>query len=306
MKLLITGGLGFIGSHYINYILENTEDLVLNVDIFTYASILRKETSNRYQWMRKDIVDLTESDLEGIDCIVNFAAETHVDQSIPNPNIFYRSNVFGALNLFQLALKKQIRILQVSTDEVFGSLPKGVFATEYYPFRPGNFYSASKAAAELAGMASFNTYKLDIVVTRSVNNYGPKQHKEKFIPTILNNLKSGKEIPVYGKGEHRRDWLYVQDNCRAIDLVLRKGKAGESYNIAGGNEMANIEILTNIEQLTNIKAKIKYIPDEVARPGHDMRYGLNDSKIKELGWQPSMGIESGLLEAIKYDEHRNN
>jgi len=306
LTILVTGGLGFIGSEFIDFVLAETQDRVVNADIVSYASRLRNIGNDRYSFKRLDIAYIEPGDLDGIDAIVNFAAETMVDQSIDNPQPFYRVNILGAENLMRLAVKKKIRMVQISTDEVYGTLPLGVFAKEDHPYNPSNPYAASKAGAEVLAKAYHNTYKLDILVTRSTNNYGPRQNREKFIPTIVTKILAGEPIPLYGDGKHRRDWLYVRDNVRAVYHVLRNGKAGEFYNIAGGNEMENKDVVEKVTSALNrVSGKPhRYetisIPDEVIRPGHDRRYGVDSKKLHALGWKPGMPLDEGLERTVRW------
>ena len=306
MTILVTGGLGFIGSEFVDFVLEETTDTVVNADVVGYASRLRNIEHERYRFLKMDINDMELEDLNGVDVVVNFAAETMVDQSIDNPAPFYRANVLGAAHLMRLAAKKSIRMVQISTDEVYGTLPPDVFAKEDAMYHPSNPYAASKACAEIFAKSYHNTYKLDIVITRSTNNYGPRQNREKFIPTIVNCIREGKEIPLYGDGKHRRDWLYVRDNARAIYFVLKNGVAGEAYNIAGGKERENRDMVELVVRAFNKATgkthahKTRSIPDEVIRPGHDRRYGVDASKLHTLGWKPEVTLEQGLEKTVHW------
>src|SRR3989344_3235026 len=289
MIILVTGGLGFIGSEFVDFLLDETDHTVLNADIVGYASRLRNIEHDRYRFLKIDINDLELEDLAGVGAIVNFAAETMVDQSIDNPAPFYRVNVLGAAHLMLLSAKKNIRMVQISTDEVYGTLPPDVFAKEDAAYHPSNPYAASKACAEIIAKSYHNTYKLDVVVTRSTNNYGPRQNREKFIPTIIGCIREEKEIPLYGDGKHRRDWLYVRDNARAIYFALTNGVAGEAYNIAGGNERENRDMVEMVTRALNTVAgkththKTRSIPDEIIRPRLDRRYCLEAAQLSAIG-----------------------
>jgi dTDP-glucose 4,6-dehydratase len=310
-NLLVTGGSGFIGSHFIALTLrEYPEASVTNVDAMTYAahpdteSYLAGLAPSRYHFVRADI---GSPDIEAIlrqrriDAIVNFAAESHVDRSILDPGAFVRTNVLGTQNLLSLARKVGgIRFVHVSTDEVYGSLgPKDPAFTEQSPLDPNSPYAASKASADLLALANQRTYQQDIVLTRCTNNYGPFQFPEKLLPLVIANAIEGHSIPVYGDGRQVRDWIYVEDHCRGIDAVLRRGRAGEVYNISAAEERHNIDLVRHVLQmLGKPESLITYVGD---RPAHDRRYGLNPSKIAaELGWKPAFTFEAALRKTIDW------
>ncbi|WP_338835694.1 dTDP-glucose 4,6-dehydratase [Neomoorella thermoacetica] len=310
VKLLVTGGAGFIGSNFIRHILKEHPDwYIVNLDKLTYAGNLENlkdvEDNPRYRFVRGDIADRELVDRlfreEKFDLVANLAAESHVDRSILDPAPFIETNVKGTQVLLEAARQHGVRkFLQVSTDEVYGSLqPDDPPFTEESPIRPNSPYSASKAAADLMGRAYFVTYGLPVVITRCSNNYGPYQHPEKFIPTIILNALADKPIPVYGDGQNVRDWIHVEDHCRALDLVLEKGRPGEVYNIGAGNEKNNVTLVRAILQLIgNDESLITFVKD---RPGHDYRYAIDASKIQhELGWQPSRVFEKSLQELISW------
>lgn len=311
MNLLITGGAGFIGSCFVRYMLKNHPDYkIINLDALTYAGNLDNlkdvETNPNYSFVHGNICDkqLVDSLMSQVDACVNFAAESHVDRSITGPEIFIQTNVGGTLNLLEMAKKHKIsRYLQVSTDEVYGTLGKTGYFTETTPLAPNSPYSASKASADMLVRAYYETYKMPVLTTRCSNNYGPYQFPEKLIPLFISNLLKGEKVPVYGDGMNIRDWLYVYDHCSAIDTVLHKGRIGEVYNIGGNNEKANIEITKLlIKELGRDESSIKYVED---RLGHDRRYAIDSSKIQnELGWHPSVTFEEGIK--ITIDWYLNN
>ncbi|HCC85356.1 MAG TPA: dTDP-glucose 4,6-dehydratase [Porphyromonadaceae bacterium] len=315
MKLLVTGGAGFIGSNFIRHILrEHPEWQVVNLDKLTYAGNLANlkdvEGNPRYRFVRGDIADreLVEKlfQEEKFDVVVNFAAESHVDRSILDSSPFIETNVKGTQVLLEAAREFEIKkFVQISTDEVYGSLgPDDPPWTEESPLLPNSPYSASKAAADLLCRAYHRTYGLPVVITRSSNNYGPYQFPEKLIPLMITNAMEDKPLPVYGDGQNIRDWLFVEDNCRAIALVVEKGKPGEIYNIGGGEEKRNIDVVKAILQLLGKpESLITFVKD---RPGHDRRYDLNTGKmLRELGWQPMVSFEEGLTQTVKwYFENR--
>ena len=311
MKLLVTGGAGFIGSCFVRHILNKYPDYkVVNLDLLTYCGNLAnlddvKDNPN-YTFVHGDICDkkLVSDIIPEVDCVVNFAAESHVDNSIKNPEIFIETNVKGTLNLLQAAKEQGIdRFLQVSTDEVYGSLGKTGYFYETTPLAPNSPYSASKASADLLVRAYYETYKLPVLNTRCSNNYGPYQYPEKLIPFFISRLLKGKKVPVYGDGLNVRDWLYVYDHCEAIDTVLHKGKIGEVYNIGGHNEKTNLEITKLIlNAMGKDDSYIEYVED---RLGHDRRYAISNDKItSELGWKPSLTFEEGIK--ITIDWYLNN
>ncbi|HMM21093.1 MAG TPA: dTDP-glucose 4,6-dehydratase [Selenomonadales bacterium] len=311
--LLITGGAGFIGSNFIRHMLKEHPDCrIVNFDALTYAGNLenlREAAGNpRYSFIRGDIADAAQVDAamsRGVDAIVNFAAESHVDRSIDDPGLFVRTNVLGTQVLLDAAKKYRVeRYLQISTDEVYGALgAEGLFSEET-PLAPNSPYSASKAGADLLVRAYHETYGLNIGITRCSNNYGPWHFPEKLIPLAITNALEDKEIPVYGDGLQVRDWLHVADHCRAIDLVLRRGKSGRIYNIGGNNERTNLRIVkTVLAELGKPETLIKHVKD---RPGHDRRYAIDAARITgELGWKPEYTFETGLQATVKwYRENR--
>ncbi|PWW31929.1 dTDP-glucose 4,6-dehydratase [Cytobacillus oceanisediminis] len=310
-QLLITGGAGFIGSNFIKYLLSKTNYFITNVDAFTYAGneiIHKYEKSNRYRFTKCDIGKVHE--LESVfdqkyDAIINFAAETHVDRSIMDAAPFIHTNIKGTFNLLQAVLSgKAGKMIQISTDEVYGSLkPADPPFTEKTPLAPNNPYSASKASADLLVRSFYKTHQLPLIITRCSNNYGPMQHTEKFIPKIISNALNDIEIPLYGDGLNIRDWIYVDDHCHAIQLVLERGVSGEIYNIGGSAEKTNLEvihiILNHLKKNTQL---IKHIPD---RKGHDRRYSMDSTKImRELGWKPSVSFNEGINKTIEWYKHR--
>ena len=311
--VLITGGAGFIGGNFVYYLLDAHPDYdLVCVDSLTYAgnlSTLEKAMKNpRFAFEKADIRD--REAMESIfakylpDVVVNFAAESHVDRSISGPEIFVQTNVQGTLNLLQAAKEFKLkRYLQVSTDEVYGSLQKDGYFYETTPLAPNSPYSASKAGADLLVRAYFETYKLPVVITRCSNNYGPYQYPEKLIPFFISQLLKGKKVPVYGDGLNVRDWLYVYDHCKAIDLVLHKGREGEVYNIGGHNEKTNLEITRIIlSAMGKDESSISFVED---RLGHDRRYAIDNTKIHtQLGWSPSLTFEEGIKLTI--DWYLNN
>lgn len=308
MKLLVTGGAGFIGSNFIKfYLKENTNDSIVNLDKLTYAGNLENltdiESNKRYKFVHGDIADfnLVDSLLkDGIDVVINFAAESHVDRSIDDPSPFLNTNIIGTQLLLESSRRNKIqRFIQVSTDEVYGSLePIGLF-TERTALRPNSPYAASKASADLLTRAYFKTYNFPAIITRCSNNYGPYQFPEKLIPLFVTNALLDEPLPVYGDGLNIRDWLYVEDHCRAIDIVLKKGKEGEVYNIGGNTEKKNIEITDKILSILSKPQTLKkFIKD---RLGHDRRYAIDSTKIKmELGWEPKYQFEDALRKTIQW------
>lgn len=309
MRILVTGGAGFIGSNFIQFMLSaHPDDKLVNIDLLTYAGNLENlssiERNPAYAFEKGDICDqnFVEKILSkhNINTIVNFAAESHVDRSILGSSEFIRTNIVGTSILLDLAKKHNIeRFLQVSTDEVYGSLGSEGFFTESSPLRPNSPYSASKTSADLLALAYFHTHGTPILITRCSNNYGKYQFPEKLIPLMIINALNDKPLPVYGDGMNIRDWLCVDDHCRAIDLVLKNGKFGEVYNVGGNNEYPNIEIVkTILSYLGKSESLIKYVKD---RPGHDRRYAIDSSKIRnELGWSPSITFEKGIADTIEW------
>lgn len=306
MRLLVTGGAGFIGSNFIHYFLKkHPHSYIVNLDKLTYAGNLDNLTdlqySDNYTFIRGDI---TNKELVNyivatykIDAIVNFAAESHVDRSIANSEEFIKTNIVGTHILLDIAKGFNLRFIQISTDEVYGSLGETGYFTETTPLSPNSPYSASKASADLLVRSYYETFGLHVNITRCSNNYGPFQFPEKLIPLMIINTIQGKKLPIYGNGKNIRDWLHVEDHCSAIDLVIHKGEPGEIYNIGGHNEKTNIEIVESIvNTLDGSKKLITYVPD---RLGHDYRYAIDSSKIQnELGWNPNFTFEQGLEETI--------
>ncbi len=321
-NILVTGGAGFIGSNFVHHMLKNHDYNIINVDALTYAGNLDNlkdvEQHPHYHFVKADIRDRTA--LIGIfqsfqiDTVVNFAAESHVDRSITEPEIFLTTNVIGTQTLLDVAklfwksapddkysrdFKKGVKFLQVSTDEVYGALGKTGMFEETTPLSPNSPYSASKASADMVVRAYHETFGMPVNITRCSNNYGPFQFPEKLIPLMINNCKNDKPLPVYGDGMQIRDWLHVSDHCSAIDTVLHKGEDGEVYNIGGNNEKANIEIVKLIlHTLGKSEELIEYVKD---RPGHDRRYAIDNTKITtQLGWAPAYTFEQGIAETIEW------
>lgn len=309
--ILVTGGAGFIGNCFIRHMLQKYSNYkIINLDALTYAGNLEnlydvKDNPN-YEFVNGDICDkdLVTQIVSGVDMIVNFAAETHVDRSITGPEIFIETNIKGTMTLLQAAKEFNIeRYLQVSTDEVYGTLGDTGYFTETTPIAPNSPYSASKAGADMLVRAYYETYKVPTLITRCSNNYGPYQYPEKLIPFFISRLLRGEKVPVYGDGLNVRDWLYVYDHCAAIDAVLHKGRIGEVYNIGGHNEKTNLEITHLIlDAMNKDESSIEYVQD---RLGHDRRYAISNDKItSELGWKPSVTFEEGILLTI--DWYLNN
>ena len=307
MKILVTGGAGFIGSCFIRHMLKSHPDYkIINFDCLTYAGNIEnlddiKDNPN-YSFVKADICDKKAVDraVSEVDCVINFAAESHVDRSILNPEIFIETNIKGTLNLLDCAKKHGIqRYLQVSTDEVYGTLGKDGYFTENTPLAPNSPYSASKAGADMLVRSYFETYKTPVLITRCSNNYGPYQYPEKLIPFFISKLLKGEKVPLYGDGLNVRDWLYVYAHCRAIDTVLHKGREGEVYNVGGHNEKSNIEITKIIlKEMGRDENSIEYVKD---RLGHDRRYAIDNTKITtELGWEPSLTFEEGIKLTINW------
>lgn len=306
-KVLVTGGAGFIGSNFLKYMVEKYPDYdFINLDGLTYCGNLENlrdiEYRENYSFVKGDIRDLELVDKIVSDCdyVINFAAESHVDRSIEDPEIFIKSNVLGTQVLLDASKKHNIKkYLQISTDEVYGSLPEEGYFRETTPLQPNSPYSASKAGADLMVRAYHNTFDLPVNITRCSNNYGPYQFPEKLIPLMISNALEDKPLPVYGDGLNIRDWLHVYDHCTAIDLVLHKGKTGEVYNIGGNNEKTNIDIVKLIlKELDKSESLIQFVKD---RLGHDRRYAIDSTKIqKELNWKPKYTFEVGIVETINW------
>ena len=323
-RYLITGGAGFIGSNFVRYLLKTHADIrIVNLDLLTYAGRLENLPEDpRHSFVRGDVCDrelvshlFSEYDF---DTVIHFAAESHVDRSISDPDIFVRTNVMGTLNLLRCAMdswfdgawKPGKKFLQVSTDEVYGALGPEGFFSETTPLSPHSPYSASKASADLFVLAFRDTYGMPVNITRCSNNYGPSQYPEKLIPLMIRNAMQHKPLPVYGDGLQVRDWLYVDDHCRAIDLVAAKGRAGEIYNVGGHNERTNLQIVRTILRQLHDRLGDDEINDGLIRhvedrPGHDRRYAIDPAKIRrELGWVPETSFETGIQKTI--DWYLNN
>ena len=307
MKILVTGGAGFIGSNFIRLVLDSHPGWnLVNLDCLTYCGNLENlkdvEKHKGYRFVHGDITDRERVNSllsEGFDAVINFAAESHVDRSILDASPFIRTNIEGTLILLEGVQKYNVkRYIQVSTDEVYGSIEKGSF-TELSKLDPGSPYSASKASADLLVLAYWNTYKAPVIITRCTNNYGPYQFPEKLIPLAISNVIEGKSIPVYGDGLNVRDWIYVEDHCRAILAVLEGGKLGEVYNIAGSSEKTNLDIVRTLLRLLGKKEDMMHFVTD--RPGHDRRYSLDDSKVcRELGWKPVYDFDRAMEKTVDW------
>jgi len=310
MKILVTGGAGFGGSNFIRYMLNKYPDYeIINLDKLTYAGNLANlkdiENNKNYSFVKGDIKDkeLVNKLASEVDAIINYAAETHVDRSILDPESFVNSNIVGTYQLLEAVKNNNVKkFIQISTDEVFGSIKEGLFK-EDDPFKPNSPYAAAKAAADLLCRSYYKTFNLPIIVTHSCNYYGPYQFPEKLIPLFITNLLEDKKVPVYGKGDNVREWIHTSDHARAIDLILHKGELGEVYNIGTGNEKTNMEITNLIlEIMGKDDDEIEYVKD---RPGHDWRYAIDNSKIKALGFKPEVDFKQGLTELVDwYKENR--
>ncbi len=309
-RILVTGGAGFIGSNFIRYMLQKYKDIeIINLDKLTYAGNLENlkdiESDSRYRFVKGDICEgpLVDNLVRESDIVINFAAESHVDRSIGKPDDFIQTDIFGTFQLLEASRKHGVdRFIQISTDEVYGSIDKGLFE-ETDPLMPSSPYSASKAGADRLVYSYYITYNLPILITRASNNYGPYQYPEKLISLFVTNAIEDKPLPIYGDGLNVRDWLYVTDHCSAIDFVLNHGRTGEVYNVGGGNEKTNLEIteliLNALEKPETLKTFVK------DREGHDRRYALSIQKIRELGWQPEYIFEDAIIETITwYKENR--
>ena len=307
MKILVTGGLGFIGSNFILHVFQNYPNLeIINLDAELIGSNINSlkgiEDSDKYKFVKGNINDkeIIESLIEQVDGVINFAAESHVDRSIFDSKPFLVSNIMGVYTILDVIrkTKPKVKFLQISTDEVFGSLSTG-FAKEKDVFRPTNPYSASKASAELIIESYHKTYGIDVMITRCTNNFGERQFPEKVIPKTIIRAQQNMKIPIYGTGKNIRDWLYVEDHCDAVMKVFLNGKSGEAYNISDSNELTNIELVEKIlERMDKSKKLIYFVED---RPGHDLRYGMDSSKIRnELGWKPKHSINENLETTIRW------
>lgn len=308
-KILITGGAGFIGSNFIRYFLKKYPRCkVINLDKLTYCGNLENlkdvQTSPNYKFVKADICNskIVQTVSRDCDVLINFAASTHVDRSILDSAEFLKTNFYGVYILLEAARKNRIgKFIQISTDEVYGSIERGSF-DEDAPLVPSSPYSASKASADLLALSYYNTHRCSVIIVRSTNNFGPYQYPEKLIPLFITNALEGKFLPVYGDGLNIRDWIYVEDTCRAIEIVLQKGKIGEVYNIGAGNEVTNLEVTKSIlKYLKKSSALIKFVKD---RPGHDRRYSLKIGKIEKLGFKPAYNFNEALLETIGW--YKNN
>lgn len=312
MKLLVTGGAGFIGSNFIHYILNKyPEYKIVNLDLLTYAGNIKTiqffEDNSNYKFVRGNIADKPFiMDLfakENFDIVVNFAAESHVDRSIIDTSLFVKTNILGTTNLLDAAKESGIkRFHQVGTDEVYGELPldrSDLLFTEETPIHTSSSYSSSKASADLFVLSYYRTYGLPVTVSRCSNNYGPYQFPEKLIPLMICRALSNKELPIYGDGQNIRDWIYVKDHCTAIDIIIHKGRIGEVYNVGGHSERTNLQVVKEILRVLNKSEKlIQFVSD---RPGHDRRYAIDSSKLEsELGWKPMVNFDSGIEKTIKW------
>lgn len=302
MRILITGGAGFIGSNFVHYMANNYDYEITVLDKLTYAGNKDnlKEILDKIRFIKGDIgkEEDVKTAMEDCDLVVNFAAETHVDRSIKDPSIFVKTDVIGTYNLLECVRKYDVeRYLQISTDEVYGSIENGSFSEESN-IDPSSPYSASKASGDMLVSAYYKTYNVPVLITRSSNNFGPYQYPEKLIPLFILNAIKDRPLPVYGDGQNIRDWIYVLDNCKGIDVVLNKGKLGEAYNIGGGNEKTNLEITRMIlDILKKPESLIKFVDD---RLGHDRRYSLDSSKTRKLGWEPEWSFEDALQDTVKW------
>ncbi len=312
MKILVTGGAGFIGGNFVHYMVNKyPEDVIVNLDLLTYAGNLETlkpvEDKPNYKFVKGDIADrpfiMDLFEKEQFDVVVNFAAESHVDRSITNPGLFVQTNVLGTQTLLDASRQFGVkRYHQVSTDEVYGDLPldrPDLFFTEETPLHTSSPYSASKAGADLLVLAYYRTFGTPVTVSRCSNNYGPYHFPEKLIPLMISRALADESLPVYGKGENVRDWLHVSDHCAAIDLIIRKGRVGEVYNIGGHNERTNLEVVkTILKALDKPESLIRYVTD---RPGHDRRYAIDPTKIEtELGWEPQYTFDTGIAMTIQW------
>mgnify|MGYP003964984573 FL=1 len=311
MRIIVTGGSGFIGTNFIRYMINKYPDYkILNIDSLTYSgnrnNLTALESNPNYEFIEADICNVEAMDkiVQEGDIVVNFAAESHVDNSIKNPQVFIKTNVIGTHSILEAARKNKAKLfLQISTDEVYGSLNfEQAPSNETHILNPSSPYSGSKAAAEMVCMGNIRTFKQPIIITRSSNNFGPYQYPEKVIPLFLTNLFEDKKVPIYGDGKNVRDWIYVEDNCSAIDTIIHKGTPGEIYNIGGGNEISNLQLTKDIlKSCEKSESSIEYVED---RLGHDLRYSLDASKTKALGWEPKHKFEEALKLTVEW--YKNN
>ncbi len=311
MRILVTGGAGFIGSNFVEYMMKKHPSYSMTVfDALTYASnpdtVKRFMKNRNFKFIKGDILDMprVEKAIKGHDWVVHFAAETHVDRSILGPAAFIETNIKGTFNLLEASRKAGVKkFLQISTDEVYGSVARGR-SRESDPLDPTSPYSASKTSADLLAISYHKTFSLPVLITRSSNNFGPRQHPEKFIPLFITNAIELKSLPLYGDGKNVRNWIYVEDNCAGIDTVLHKGVPGEIYNIGGDTEEANLKVAKCIlESFCVRESLIKHVKDRLA---HDRRYALDSSKLKKLGWKPANTFEQGLALTIKWYANNTN
>lgn len=304
MQVLVTGGAGFIGSNFVHHLLDETEHSITTLDALTYAgtrdNLEGVLNHSRHEFVEGDIRDrdLVEGLIENVDVVVNFAAESHVDRSIKGAQSFAQTNVEGTQVLLEAATNSDIdRFLQISTDEVYGEIEEGVFSEEDC-LNPRNPYSATKAGADHLAQAYHETYGLPVLITRTSNNYGPRQNAEKLIPKFIERAAAGKSLPVYGDGSNIREWIYVEDNCRAQEVVLEKGDVGEVYNVGSGEERTNLEVTESILEMVGASdVQIEFVED---RAGHDLRYALDTTKVKSLGWESEWTFEDGLERTVEY------
>ena len=304
MDIFVTGGAGFIGSNFVHYLLRETEHQVHVLDLLTYAgdyaNLEPSSNSDRLNFKKGDIRDesIVKEWMSTADVLVNFAAESHVDRSIERAAPFVLTNIGGTQNLLDTAIETDIELfIQISTDEVYGEINYGSFS-EDARLAPRNPYAATKAGADYLAMSYYQTYDLPLVITRTSNNFGPYQHKEKLIPKLITRASRGDRLPIYGDGTNVREWTYVEDNCRGLNLVLNEGQVGEVYNIGSGVEFSNIEVAKKVVETMDVdESLIKFVED---RPGHDQRYSLDSSKIRKLGWKPKWSFNEGLAQTVKY------
>jgi dTDP-glucose 4,6-dehydratase len=303
MHILVTGGAGFIGSNYVRWALENSDATITTLDALTYAGReqnLSGVNSDRHRFIKGDITDgkVVEPEVKAADIVVNFAAESHVDRAIEESRRFVETNIRGTQVLLQAAQKHGVdRFIQISTDEVYGEIREGRFS-ESDRLNPRNPYAATKAGADHLALSFYETHRVPVIVTRSANNYGPCQHEEKFIPKLIGSANRGENLPIYGDGSNVREWTYVLDNCRAIERVIQEGNVGEIYNIGSGVEMKNKEVAKLIaNSVVGDESILEYVED---RPGHDQRYALNSSKVRDLGWKPAYSFEDGMKQTFKH------
>ena len=305
VRVLVTGGCGFIGSHFVRRLAAGGDDVVV-LDKLTYSGNPANLADVEHEFVHGDIADpdAVARAGEGCDALVNFAAETHVDRSILAAADFIRTDVLGTQVLLEWARESGVRFVQVSTDEVYGDLPPGVSSREDDPLKPSSPYAASKAGGDLQVLAYVRTYGVNASITRGSNTYGPYQYPEKMIPLFVTNALDGEPLPVYGDGRQTRDWLHVEDHCSGIDLVLRVGEPGEIYNVGGGHELENLEVTRRILELTGADPSlVRHVSD---RPGHDRRYSLDSSRLRALGWKPEREFEEGLAETVAWYRDRRD